>query len=178
MKKYFFSLSRQIDEMSIENIRRIKEQAKLPKEKRVYRIPKKSAKKIKQDAEEKELRKVGGGNELDRWFNERRAQLTGQCSHCGGKTTKDSDQYFKHSIAHLLPKRLFKSIATHPENFLELCFWNNSCHQNFDNHTLDFMDLNCFDEAVRKFVAMYPDIAANEKKCIPDILLQYVNVEK
>ena len=163
--------------MGIEEIRALKSQPKVPKELRQKKpIAKKSAKKIAQEKEEKAER-VGGGSELDRWFKERRQQLTGTCAHCGGKSSKNSDQYYKHSIAHLLPKRFFKSVATHPENFLELCFFGNSCHTNFDNHTLDFIDLNCFDEAVRKFVSMYPDIAPGEKKYIPDILLQYVNVE-
>lgn len=163
--------------MSIENIRRIKEVAKLPKEKKRYALPKKSAKKLQQEKEEKAA-KVGGGSELDRWFKQRRYALTGICAHCGGKTSKNSDQYYKHSIAHLLPKRLFKSVATHPDNFIELCFFGNSCHTNFDNHTLDLIDLNCFDEVIRKFVGIYPDIAPKERKYIPDILLQYIEVEK
>lgn len=163
--------------MSIENIRRIKEEGKLKKFKKFAPIAKKSAKKIQQEKEEKAER-VGGGSELDRWFKERRKQMTGICQHCSGKTTKNSDQYFRHSIAHLLPKNLFKSIATHPENWLELCYFDPSCHANYDNHTLDFIQLNCFDDAVKKFAAMYPDIAPKEKKYIPDVLLQYVNTER
>jgi hypothetical protein len=125
----------------------------------------------------KEEISVSGGAELDRWFADRRPEMTGRCKHCGGKSCKDSDRYFKFSIAHLLPKRLFKSIATHPLNYLELCFWNNSCHTNFDNHTLDFMELNCFDEAIEKFIAMYPDIAPHERKHIPDVLRQYIPID-
>lgn len=164
--------------MGLDEIRRLKENAKLPREKKKYYLPKKSAKKIKQDAEEKELRKVGGGSELDRWFADRRKEMVGLCAHCGDKSCKDSDQYFKFSIAHILPKNLFKSVKTHPQNWIELCFWNKSHHTNYDNKTLDLMELNCFDTVIKRFVAMYPDIAANEKKYIPDILLQYVNVEK
>lgn len=163
--------------MSIENIRRIKELAQLPKEKKRYKIPAKSAKKLKAEAEEKVVR-IGGGNELDRWFTERRKEMVGQCWHCGDKSCKDSDQYFKFSIAHLLPKNLFKSVKTHPLNWIELCFWNKSHHTNYDNKTLDIIELNCFDEVIKRFVAMYPDIAPKERKYIPDILLQYVEIEK
>lgn len=164
--------------MSIENIRRIKEQARLPKQQKRYTIPKKSKKKLAQEAVEKTERKVSGGGELQRWFDERRKEMTGKCAHCGSKTSKFSDQYFRHSIAHLLPKRLFKSVATHAENWLELCYHAPSCHANFDNLTLDMIELNCFSEVIRKFVAIYPSIAAEERKYIPDVLLQYIEVEK
>lgn len=120
---------------------------------------------------------VGGGAELDRWFADRRKEMTGFCKHCGGKTTKNDDKFFKHSIAHILPKKLFKSVKTHPVNFIELCFWGNSCHTNFDNYILDLIDLNCYDEVIEKFVAIYPSIDLRERRFIPEILLQYVNVD-
>lgn len=164
--------------MSIEHIRAIKEAAKLPKEKKVYRIPKKSAKKIAQEKEEMTERKISGGGEKERWFKARRAEMRGLCQHCGAKSSKDSDNYFRHSIAHLLPKNLFKSVSTHPDNWIELCYFPPSCHSNFDNKILDIMELNCFDEVIRKFVAIYPSIAPAERKYIPDVLLQYVEAER
>lgn len=159
-----------------DNIRRIKEQAKLPKTPKKYYIPKKSAKKLKQESEEKAI-KISGGNALDRWFQDRRKDMQGRCLHCGGLSCKDSTEYYKFSIAHILPKRLFKSVATHPLNWIELCFWNNSCHTNFDQCTLDITELNCFDTVIERFVAIYPDIALKERKYIPDVLLQYVKNE-
>jgi len=163
--------------MGLEEIRRLKEQAKLPKYQKSYRIPKVSKKRAKEIQEQKAER-VGGGNELDRWFQARHKEMKGVCAHCSGKTTKGNPQYFKHSIAHILPKRLFKSIATHPLNWIELCYFPPSCHANFDNNTLDMIELNCFDEVITKFVAMYPDIDPKERKYIPDILLQYIENEK
>lgn len=164
--------------MGIEEIRRLKEQSKMPKIKEPYRIPKVSKKKAAQMKEDEADRKVSGGGELQRWFNDRRKEMSGRCQHCGGKSSKNSDYYFRHSIAHLLPKRLFKSVATHPENWLELCYHPPSCHANFDNHKLEWTELNCFAEAIRKFVAIYPSIAKDERKYIPDVLLQYIEVEK
>ena len=161
--------------MGIEEIRKLK--SGLPKPPKVKKpIAKKSKKKLAMEAEEKVL-KVGGGNELDRWFNARRIEMVGACAHCGGLSCKDSTQYFKFSIAHILPKNLFKSIKTHPLNWIELCFWNKSCHTNYDNKTLDITELNCFDTVIERFVAMYPDIAPKERKYIPDVLLQYVKNE-
>jgi hypothetical protein len=162
---------------SADNIRRIKEQAKLPKPIKKYSIPKKSAKKLKQEAEEKKEHSKGGGSELDRWFQARRKEMQGVCLHCGEKTTKHQDNWYKCSIAHLLPKRLFKSIATHPLNWIELCFWTNNCHARFDTFTLDIIELNCYDLVIERFVAMYPDIDPKERKYIPEQLRQYINTD-
>lgn len=163
--------------MGLREIQEIKSRAKEQKPVKRYTIPKVSKKRQKLLDEQKEQRK-GGGSELDRWFAERRKEMTGLCSHCGDPSCKNSDQYFKFSIAHILPKNLFKSVRTHPKNWVELCFWNKSHHTNFDNKTLDIMELNCFDEVIEKFVAMYPDIDPKERKYIPDILLQYIETEK
>lgn len=163
--------------MGLEEIRKLKEQAKLPKQKKSYKIPKVSAKKKEQQKEEAKVIKISGGNEMDRWFQDRRKEMNGVCLHCGGLSCKDSTEYYKFSIAHILPKRLFRSIATHPLNWIELCFWNNSCHTNFDQCILDFTELNCFDLVVERFIAMYPSINPKERRFIPDVLLQYVKNE-
>lgn len=160
-----------------ENIRRIKEQAKLPKEKKKYTIPKKSAKKLKQEAEERNDNKASGGSKLNRWYLERRLSMTGVCGHCGAASSKNSDAYFRSSICHILPKSIFPSVATHESNWIELCCFGNDCHGNMDHHTLDLAEMNCYDTIIERFVAMYPDISLKEKKRIPDILLQYIKNE-
>lgn len=162
--------------MGIEEIRKLKEQAKLPKKKVPYRMPKVSEKKKRQLNEERVIR-VAGGGEMDRWFDDRRKGMTGRCLHCGDRSCAHSDKYFKYSIAHILPKNIFKSVRAHPLNWIELCFWEKSCHTNFDNHTLDITELNCFDLVIERFIAIYPDIAPKERKYIPGVLLQYVKNE-
>lgn len=164
--------------MGIEFLRQLKEDRDKPKEKAVYRIPKISKKRAAKIEVEKELNKANGGGELQRWFNERRREMTGFCHHCNSASCKNDDNYFKFSIGHILPKALFPSVKTHPKNFIELCFWNNSCHSQLDNNMLDLIDMNCFDEIVTKFVAIYPDIDKKERKRIPEILMQYIEVEK
>lgn len=119
------------------------------------------------------------GAELQRWFEERREEMVGTCSNCGKKSCKENDDFFRFSIAHILPKAYFPSVKTHDKNWLELCFWGeNSCHTNLDHMSLDLIDLNCFDEVVTKFVSIYPSIAEHEKKRIPQVLLQYIETEK
>jgi hypothetical protein len=103
--------------------------------------------------------------------------MTGVCMNCGGKTCADNDKEYKRSVAHILPKAYFKSVATHPDNFLELCFYGNSCHTNFDNKMLDLIEMNCFDTIIEKFTKIYPAIAQEEKRRIPSILIEYLKVE-
>lgn len=112
---------------------------------------------------------------LDEWFLDRRKEMTGKCAHCGGPYCKHDNMFFKHSIAHLLPKKptMFPSVKTHPENWIELCFWGNNCHGNLDAGTLDLIELNCFDQVIEKFVRMYPSIEKKERRNIPAVLLQY-----
>ena len=186
--------------MSIENIRRLKEQAKLPKPKKVYQIPKKSAKKIAMERLQTKVEIVKpkkakwfdtdkvedvavkivttkGNAELGRWFIERRKELDGKCHHCGNPSCKNDDKYFKFSICHILPKSIFKSVATNQYNFIELCFWGNNCHENMDSKMLDLIEMNCWDEIVNKFVKIYPSIAKEERRRIPKILLEYIETE-
>lgn len=119
------------------------------------------------------------GAELKRWFADRRKEMTGRCDNCQYPTCKNDDDKFHYSIAHILPKAYFKSVATHPFNYLELCFWGlNSCHTQMDNKMIDLTEMACWDKIVTRFVAMYPDIAPEERRRIPQILLQYVEVEK
>lgn len=113
---------------------------------------------------------------LDDWFRERQKEMTGKCNNCSGKTEKDS-RHYKRSLAHILPKAYFPSVATHPDNWLELCFYSNSCHTNLDNKMIDLIDLNCFDLVIQKFVKIYPHIAQEERRRIPAILLEYLKVE-
>jgi len=114
--------------------------------------------------------------ELDRWFKERQKEMTGKFMNCGGKTEAHTKLY-KCSIGHILPKAYFKSVATHSENWLELCFYGNSCHTNYDNKMIDLIDLNCFDTVIQKFTKIYPHIAKDELRRVPPILIEYLKTE-
>lgn len=113
-----------------------------------------------------------------KWFLERRKEMKGVCAHCGQPSCKNDENKFHFSICHILPKAYFPSVATHPDNWIELCFWGkNSCHTNYDNKILDLMDMNCFDQIITKFVKIYPSIAKEEKRRIPAVLMQYLDTE-
>lgn len=116
-------------------------------------------------------------NELDKWFKDRRKEMTGRCKHCGAQSCRDDEKYFKYSIAHIFPKAYFPSVATHPDNWIELCFWNNNCHGNMDDKMLDLIDMNCFSEIIEKAVKIYPSISKEERRRIPPILMEYIKTE-
>lgn len=121
---------------------------------------------------------VVSGAEMNMWHDERRKEAKGVCANCGGKTCKDNDTYYKFSNCHILPKEFFRSVKTHPLNCIELCYFGNGCHPQMDNKLLDLIDMACWNTIVERFVAMYPDIAINERRRIPQVLLNYIETEK
>lgn len=157
--------------MGLAEIQALKSMAKFPKQKKQYVIPKKSAKKIAQE-------KGYEDNGIWEWFADRRKEMTGRCWHCNNKTMKEDDEKYHFSIAHILPKSLFPSVATHPFNFVELCFWGNNCHGNMDNKILDISDMNCWAQIVQRVAIMYPLISKDERRRIPQVLLDYIETEK
>ena len=156
--------------------RQWKQFGKPKEEKPVYQLRKKSLKKLAEEAEDRES---GTDEAMDKWFEARRKEMTGKCQFCGGKTEKSNDETYRRSIAHLLPKRpnQFPSVKTHPDNWLELCFWNPSCHTNFDSGMISMELLH--DSAEWKIIAdkfrkIYPHIVEAERKNIHPLLLKEI----
>lgn len=93
--------------------------------------------------EEKKVLSSEGDTLLEQWFKARRKQLTGTCQcGCGEPSQKKNDAFFRASIAHIFPKRLFPSIMYHPLNWVERRFWagNNgtsACHSFMDDTSMD-----------------------------------------
>lgn len=68
--------------------------------------------------------------ELDKWFLEQISQMPKCCENCGDYLNPYAPWGAKAYIAHIVPKRHFKSVRTHPVNRVFLCI---QCHTNFDN---------------------------------------------
>jgi hypothetical protein len=124
--------------------------------------------------------------ELDIWFKDRMGRLEIKCDNCGAtnwwleqnKDTKIGKLKWRSCQAHLLQKRHFKSIMTHPLNgmvmgsgYSGLCH----CHDTYDSSWDKASKMNIWDEVVRRFKIMYPLIQPNEQQYIPDVLLQEIN---
>lgn len=149
--------------MSIEHIRAIKAAAGFPKPKKAYSIPKKSAKKLKQEAEEKKLR--GDDDTLmEQWFKARRKELTGTCQcGCGKPSQKKDDTFFRGSCCHIFPKAIFESVMYHPLNCVERAQFG-GCHHNMDNQGLDKWPLFAdWDDIKERFHVLAPLLTDNER---------------
>lgn len=82
--------------------------------------------------------------------------------------------FYRAATAHVLPKRKeygFPSISTHPDNYLIL---GAGCghHQQYDKSWEDAAKMKIWPLAVEKFKILYPLISQEERKNIPEILLQ------
>lgn len=124
------------------------------------------------------------GGLKENWFAERRKQMTGACLFCGGKTEASNDKTFRNSIAHLLPKKDgiggVPSVKYHPDNWIELCWTGNSCHDNLDHAMITWemlRDSAEWDIIVEKFKKIYPFVAPQERRFVPELLLQTINNE-
>lgn len=131
--------------------------------------PKKGIKKVSDKRNKALLAAKTGQTPLDMWFEERRAEMTGKCALCGGKTEAKNDETYRRSIHHLLEKRpaMFPSVALHPQNWLELCFYGNCCHTNIHNGKISWEIL--FDSAEwplirEKLLNVMPFVAESERK--------------
>jgi hypothetical protein len=121
---------------------------------------KKEASQIDEEAERAEA--------LEKFFEDaaRELSLKPHCQECGDFIP---EKYYRHATAHILPKKLFKSVQSHPMNKL---FLGAGCGCHNKTHTWSkFVKMNVWHEAVRRFVMFEPEIALDERKYLPDCLL-------
>jgi hypothetical protein len=145
----------------------------LPDKKTPKYIAKKSAKRLEKEKEQKasgvpEVGKLA----LEKWFMDIKIKhslppLGGTCCmECGEWIPPD---FIRHATAHLLPKKLFKSVATHELNYLILgagC----GCHEK--THRVDkFVTMKIWPEAARRIEIMMPLLPFDELKYLSSQLL-------
>lgn len=164
-----------------ENIRRIKAEALIPKVKARKPIAKKSAKKLAQEAAAKKAATVEGREEsLNEWFQRIEDKHWGEqdldidgfdhdenefdlpaCMECGAKISRS---LARSATAHLLPKKIFKSIATNDLNYLILCS-KNGCHDK--THRLDkFVQMKIWKTAAIQINQLLPLLPYDELKYV------------
>lgn len=150
--------------MGLDELRRIKESKYLPKQPKAKKpIPKKSASKLKQEAEEKKLR---GDDDslLEQWFKTRRKELTGICQcGCGKPSQKKDDTFFRGSCCHIFPKAVFESVMYHPLNCIERAMFG-GCHFNLDNQGVDkWPSMADWDDIKERFYILAPLLTDRER---------------
>ena len=122
-----------------------------------------SEKRQKKLAEEKAER----GNEdtvKEKWFKDRRKELTGTCQcGCGEKSQKKDNTYFRHSVCHIFPKAKFESVALHPANCVERAFFG-GCHTNMDEQSMDkWVAMADWEDIKIRFHLLAPLLTKKEK---------------
>jgi len=124
-------------------------------------IAKKSEKRL---AKEKEAAEAGTDNGMDKFFERNRKKMVGVCQcGCGRKSSKHEDEHYRASIAHIFPKRIFKSIAENDLNWVERNFWE-GCHGNMDNRSMDKWPLFAdWDDIKERFHSLAPLLTDEER---------------
>jgi hypothetical protein len=107
---------------------------------------------------------------LKSWFDEQIKQCPDKCENCGQKIIIPPDITKRAAIAHVLPKKLFKSVSTNELNRVFLCL---ICHSNFDSKGNDFAAKMPVAKIAKQRFENFKDlIAEEEKKHIPPYLLK------
>ena len=132
--------------------------------KKVYSLPKQSEKKKAELTDIKKDKANGILSPLDIWFNNTRVKLTGFCAcGCGEKSQKNDNKYYRHCCCHIFPKSKFKSIATHPQNYVERAFLG-GCHSVMDDTSMErWPNMEDWETIKAKFYLLSPLIPAKEK---------------
>jgi len=158
--------------MGLNEIRKLKFEAGLPKPQKTYSIPKVSKKRAAQiEADKKAGLKPAGKLELDKWFHDIWIKHFGiggtcRCMECGEQI---NEAFSRHATAHLLPKKLFKSVATHELNYM---IYGAGCGCHEKTHRVDkFIQMKTWPEAARRIKILIPLLPMDELRYLSNQLL-------
>lgn len=165
-----------------DNIRMIKTLAAVPKERKIYRIPPFSKKKLDQMARDLENNSDAG---QDKWFDYHMGINEPMCCNCGA--TADwllLPKYFilwRACQAHILPKRRsqFPSLATNTNNHIVLFpswgGWLCGCHDQYDSSWTQASSMIIWPGVVDVVkTLLYPVMPEREKSRLPELLLNQI----
>lgn len=139
-------------------------------------IAKQSAKKKAEVAAEKELRS-GGETELQNWYATIMKKEEGKCWETEERIDKNDTFGWHGSIAHILPKGDYPSVATHPLNYMILKMWGGT-HGQYDSSWENASKMKVWQHCCKVFNILYPLLTAEEKRKLPDVIIQEINPEK
>lgn len=98
------------------------------------------------------------------WYEDKIRQLKYRCENCGDRIIHKDKKYDHWAICHVLPKAIFKSIATHDDNWWEGC---NTCHtlydEYFQNHDERLTEMQILPVVIEKIKILKPFISEHRR---------------
>jgi hypothetical protein len=161
--------------MGILELQAIRNGRGVPKPKKQYAIPKKSKKKLEQEAKSKDERGEED-TELQKWYAKIMQEETGKCWETGELINKQDKMGWHGSIAHCLDKKNFPSVKTHPLNYMILKMWGGT-HGQYDSSWENASKMKVWGYACKIFNILYPLLTSEEKRKLPDIIIQEIKPE-
>lgn len=127
-------------------------------------------KSLKKQAEEKEAKEAGTDTALDKWFEDKMTNSLRKCENCGKSLAHYNDSDWRGSQHHVLEKALYLSVSSHPTNHLVLGKW--CCHHVWHVSWEKASQMAIFPKALDIIKILYPFLPQEEKKKLPDIVIQ------
>jgi hypothetical protein len=142
---------------------------------------------LKREAENKAAKSnFNDDTELQKWYEVIMTKEKGQCWETGEWIDKYEDiivdgeitgtkfsMGWHGSIAHVLPKGLFPSVATHPQNYIILKMWG-GIHGQYDSNWLNASKMKVWEHCCKIFNVLYPLLTQQEKAKLPEIILKEI----
>jgi hypothetical protein len=111
--------------------------------------------------------------ELEAWYRAKISICKWRCENCEARLWSRDWKFKKACQAHLLPKSLFDTVATHPDNYACLgatC----GCHSKYDSNWDNARKLKIWPELEQRIVPLVPLLTVSEYRKLPEFL-QIIN---
>lgn len=119
--------------------------------------------------EQKPKGKVSKRPDLVEWYAKKIKSCDWICCECGKSCYSSNKDYQFAAQAHILPKSLFPSVATHEQNYMCLgpaC----GCHGKYDSNWDNASKMKVWPEALSTMFTLIPLLPVQEYRKLPDIV--------
>ena len=109
------------------------------------------------------------------WFCDRLKECKNRCEETGDRINmKEGKEHY--AIAHVLPKSLFPSVATHPLNWIELSWQSHSDFDYYlDTHDERLMQMRIFEKVVSIIQQLKPFVKESRRlNNLPEFILNKI----
>ncbi len=109
-------------------------------------------------------------SELKTYFASEVLKIPQRCDECGDTFHFTQEWQRKAAVCHILPKAIFLSVATHPQNRWFGCL---PCHTDFDNRGADYVTgMKMFETIKERVQVLIPLLTHDELRRVPEYYIQ------